>query len=577
MRKLTLLISAFVLMLSLCCSVFATEVPNEESNVNTEPVIISETPATEAQAVDPSTCLHNYPKPQPADAESHVHTCTLCGNTTSYPHIWNSGIPVTSPTCCSAGETRYGCQECGYQYSETVPATGVHEYKNGKKIDDSSHILTCIGCNEQITEAHVWNNGTNTQNPNCIREGTMIYNCKKCEAYRQETLPITTTHNYGAWNGNEVTHMRSCADCGKTESGSHSWYGGTVVLAPTCKEVGVMGYLCTGCDMVLLEEIPIRSDHIYDNDCDDSCNSCGLKRNTSHKYATTYTKSSTGHWYACTVCGDKKDTSPHIPGPAATATTDQTCNACGYVIRSRQNHTHSYQSKWTSNAEGHWYACSGCTIQKDFKAHSYDNGCDTDCNVCGYINKTAHSYDGTWQTDEKGHWAICTVCNVESTHTAHIPGPEADENNPQTCTTCSYILTPVQEHKHSGGDTWLNDSDKHWKLCECGEITDEAAHIWDEGTSKVDSTVIYTCKDCKLTRTEETLMTTSLTEDASTEETSTDETSSEAVSEPSIIEDHQNHSALISVVFGVIVIALIGAVIALVLILKPKKRGRFSK
>lgn len=568
MRKIILLITVLVFSFTLSISAFAQE--NDEAKISDASVVSESTPV-EAPVIDQSLCVHNYTNWEAA-GDVHTHVCTICGKTESEGHIWNSGVYTIEPTCRTDGEVRYSCIHCVYDKIEVAPATGVHTYKNAQQVDGETHILTCPGCQDTKIEAHTWNGGHQYPPATCASEGQMEYRCTQCTTYKHEVIPKTTTHTYSAWGGDEYTHTRSCTTCGNTESGAHSWYGGTVILAPTCNEVGVMGYLCTGCDMVLLEEIPMRTTHLYDNDCDTTCNSCGAKRETSHKYATTYTQSATGHWYACTVCGDKKDTSPHIPGPAATATSDQTCNACGYVLRSRQNHTHDYQKTLSANADGHWYACSGCAMQKDFKAHSYDNGCDTDCNVCGYINKSAHTYDGTWQTDEKGHWAICTVCNLESTHTAHIPGPEADETNPQICTTCSYILTPVQEHKHSGGDEWKTDDDKHWKVCECGEIIDEAIHVWDEGTENDGSTIIFTCRDCSLSRSEE----------ASTAETSsatmpTEETSIASATEPEIPENKRHSSILVFVIFVVIVIALVGAITTLVMVLKPKKRGRFTK
>lgn len=568
MRKIILLITVLVFSFTLSISAFAQE--NDEAKISDASVVSESTPV-EAPVIDRSLCVHNYTNWEAA-GDVHSHVCTICGKTESEGHIWNSGIFTVEPTCRTDGEVRYSCIHCVYDKIEVAPATGVHTYKNAQQVDGETHILTCPGCQDTKIEAHTWNGGHQYPPATCASEGQMEYRCTQCTAYKHEVIPKSTIHTYSAWGGDEFTHTRNCTTCGNVESGSHSWYGGAVILAPTCNEAGVMGYLCTGCDMALLEEIPMRTTHLYDNDCDSTCNSCGLKRETSHKYATTYTQSATGHWYACTACGDKKDTSPHIPGPAATATSDQTCNACGYVLRSRQNHTHDYQKTLSANADGHWYACSGCTMQKDFKAHSYDNSCDADCNVCGYVNKSAHTYDGTWQTDEKGHWAICTVCNVESTHTAHIPGPEADETNPQICTTCSYILTPVQEHKHSGGDEWQTDDDKHWKVCECGEIIDEAIHVWDEGTENDDSTIIFTCKDCSLSRSEE-----ASTIETSVATASTEETSIASSTEPEIPENKQHSSILVFVIFVVIVIALVGAIVALVMVLKPKKRGRFTK
>ena len=52
--------------------------------------------------------------------------------------------------------------------------------------------------------------------------------------------------------------------------------------------------------------------HTYDNACDTTCNTCGATRTTSHDYADTLTKGEETHYYACSVCGDKKDEAAHV-------------------------------------------------------------------------------------------------------------------------------------------------------------------------------------------------------------------------------------------------------------------------
>ena len=58
-------------------------------------------------------------------------------------------------------------------------------------------------------------------------------------------------------------------------------------------------------------------------------------------------------------------------------------------------HTHTWATGWTSDADGHWHACTAedCTITDyancgetgaAYAAHVYDNAQDTTCNTCGY-------------------------------------------------------------------------------------------------------------------------------------------------------------------------------------------------
>ena len=63
-------------------------------------------------------------------------------------------------------------------------------------------------------------------------------------------------------------------------------------------------------------------------------------------------------------------------------------------------------------------------------------------------------------------------------------------------------------HVHEYGTTWKSDKTHHWKECECGEVSDKAEHTWDAGkvtkeaTAKENGEKTYTCKVCKVTRTE---------------------------------------------------------------------------
>ncbi len=52
--------------------------------------------------------------------------------------------------------------------------------------------------------------------------------------------------------------------------------------------------------------------HVYDNDCDTTCNVCNATRVITHSHATVWTVGETTHWYACSVCGDKKDETAHV-------------------------------------------------------------------------------------------------------------------------------------------------------------------------------------------------------------------------------------------------------------------------
>ncbi len=58
-----------------------------------------------------------------------------------------------------------------------------------------------------------------------------------------------------------------------------------------------------------------------------------------------------------------------------------------------------------------------------------------------------HTWKTEWSSDEQNHWHVCEGCDEKKDLEAHIPGPEATETTPQTCTVCGYIINPVKELK----------------------------------------------------------------------------------------------------------------------------------
>jgi len=285
---------------------------------------------------------------------------------------------------------------------------------------------------------------------------------------------------------------------------THVWDVSYTIPA-TCLQEGATGYGCSACGAISVEVLPKLTTHTYDNSCDPHCNVCDLNREVTHKFSSQWTRKAAGHWHACSVCGEKGDFGKHYPGPAATEEKAQICLTCGYTLTAKLGHTHKYETQYTSDATGHWYACSSCDDQKDFEEHSYDDGCDPDCNVCGYLTATAHTYSGTWLSDETGHWDVCTICQEKSPVEPHIPGAEATETDAQLCTACSFELAPAlvpTEHMHEGEGVWLTDDENHWKTCSCGEETEKQPHSWDAGEEQEDTTILYTCEDCGITRTE---------------------------------------------------------------------------
>lgn len=452
-------------------------------------------------------------------------------------HSWE----VTStqqPTCTEAGTKVSTCSGCGATLTESIAATG-HSWQDSA---DTPHKRTCTVCSASETADHSWGEGAVTTAATCTSDGVRTYTCS-CGATKTEAIP--GGHAYSAWSAVDgYTHSRACSACGDKQTGNHSLTGGTVTVEPTCYDMGLKEYTCTVCGEEIVEFLDMV-DHTYDNVCDPDCNVCGETRDVEHRYSKVWSKNASGHWHACARCGGKTDESSHVPGPAATEEKDQICLECGYVMTARLNHTHEYETKLSYDETGHWYACEGCEDQKDFESHVYDDLCDPDCNICGYVLVTAHSY-GEWSSDETGHWATCKLCGEVSEVEAHTPDPDVTETEAQLCTVCGYEIAPAQVHEHEFGEAWITDEENHWKECECGEKAEEAAHSWDKGTKNEDSTVTYVCTECQAERTEG--------------------------------QPRAQRSYFLEIILVILILACIGVAVALVMVIRNgKKSGTFSK
>ena len=128
------------------------------------------------------------------------------------------------------------------------------------------------------------------------------------------------------------------------------------------------------------------------------------------------------------------------------------------------------------------YVCTRCNEEKtaileDHTRHSYDNGCDTSCNLCGEIRTTDHQYAPNWYSSPNGHWHQCTECQSVADTAPHTPGPAATEYTAQTCTICGYVIRPAFGHQHNFDTKWTTGENGHWYACSrCTQKGSYAVH-----------------------------------------------------------------------------------------------------
>ena len=334
------------------------------------------------------------------------------------------------------------------------------------------------------------------------------------------TLTVTPPaheHRYGDWSKDGTNHWHECTDA-------------------ACPNQS--------------ESIKDKAAHVYDDDADTTCDTCGYERTITppaheHRYGD-WSKDGTNHWHECTdaACPNQsesiKDKAAHVYDDDA----DTTCNICGYVrtvtpeivpvsqitlnkaetsisVGNSEKLTATVAPEnatikaltWASSDEDVATVAPDGTVTAvkagaaTITATAADgSGKSAVCKVTvtGDTTPPAHEHRyGDWSKDGTNHWHECTdaACPNQSESikdkAAHIYDDDADT----TCNICGYVRTvtpPAHEHRY--GD-WSKDGTNHWHECtdaDCPEqsesIKDKAAHIYDDDADT-------TCNICGYVRT----------------------------------------------------------------------------
>lgn len=175
------------------------------------------------------------------------------------------------------------------------------------------------------------------------------------------------------------------------------------------------------------------------------CAACGTEYGelAAHDWDTAWTSDGANHWHKCKTsgCNETKDKATHTSSGPATEEKAETCTKCGYEIAPKLPHTHKYATTWSKDASQHWYAATcGHDVKSDAANHTWDNGVETTkatcttkgvktytCTVCGQtktedIPVIAHKFtkyvsDNNATTEKDGtKTAMCdNGCGVKDT------------------------------------------------------------------------------------------------------------------------------------------------------------------
>lgn len=333
----------------------------------------------------------------------------------------------------------------------------------------------------------------------------------------------------------------SCNNCGLTRKISHSWNSGTYSKKPTCTANGTRVYTCKVCGTTKSESAS-KVNHTYDNSCDDSCNVCGSVRNITHTYE--WTLDGEGHSQKCSVCGITQN-----------------------------NGGHTLETVLGNNEGGHGYKCSVCGLIPNAQAHSYDGDCDAICNECNYTRTVTHAYNEKAIYDADAHWFECMICGVTTEKAAHEPGEEATDSSDQLCLTCGYVMQRGGNHVHKASGTWHSNDVGHWSYCACLTSFDPEAHVLTEGIiDQENNTASYACKICKHVIVEE------LPEETVPEETVPEETVPESTEPTETIRAEKSFYGIpLWFIFACALCVSLIVNIIFIILMSIKKRGHYSK
>lgn len=211
--------------------------------------------------------------------------------------------------------------------------------------------------------------------------------------------------------------------------------------------------------------ITVSCDHKYTNSCDTSCNKCGATRTVNHswdsgktvKEATCQTAGSAK--YTCKVCGETKTETVKKTEHSYDNRCDTSCNVCN----ASRKIEHDY--RWKCDNQSHWKECTSCADKQEAQAHILADTMSS--------NKTGHGY-------------ACTVCNLIPRAEAHVFESSCDAD----CSVCMYSRTVL----HAYSERYSSDEQGHWHECLlCADVLEKYPHTPSETATEDTDQICTTC------------------------------------------------------------------------------------
>ena len=296
-------------------------------------------------------------------------------------------------------------------------------------------------------------------------------NCKNC-------IQDACNHTYSQWkNTDSSKHSRVCTKCDYQDSRSHLWSSGDIVKKPTCTEKGSQKITCSECAAESTKDIPATgihnyTDYSYINETNHQrvCDECNQQTTAEHTLSHDWMQNTLYHWTSCADCGGRIRHQEHSYPNGC----ENPCEICGYT--SETGHKGNGAKEYDDDF--HWEICTKCGDFTAEEVHVFSSDCDETCNICQYQRNVAVAHQDEYLSNDAGHWYQCNSCFREAELSSHVADQNAAEWETLHCIHCNYELRSSDRHEHEYA-TIESDATYHWGSCDCGEELEYQLHTWD--------------------------------------------------------------------------------------------------
>ncbi len=345
-----------------------------------------------------------------------------------YDQTSTDAAHLKTPAACTEAAVYYKSCTCGENGTETFTSGSALGHDYTKKVENNTYLKTAAS--------------------NCTEYNVYWYACSRCDANAKDDAEATDKYYTSTTAGNHSFTE-------KIEDAAH-YVAGT---GTDCQSVKKYYFDCAYCDQIgtTTWDSTTYGPHNYaatwSSDADGHWHECSLCHDKKDQAAHTPGAAATETTpHKCTECdyiitpalGHTHHMTPVAANPA-TCTEDG--NKAYYVC--------SGCSKWFEDATGSVEITDHSSVVLGHLGHDWADATCTapkTCSRCGATegNALGHDFAVSWSSDASGHWHACSRCDAKDGEAAHTPDREAaTETDPIKCTECDYIITAALGHTHS--------------------------------------------------------------------------------------------------------------------------------